>query len=87
MIDKRVTNVIKLQLKQNNVDNVTPNLIALIQAENRYKHHIFDEEFDTKESFDKQTEELINEKSSLMTSLQINQDLLDEYMSFINLKK
>lgn len=87
MIDKRLTNVIKLQLKQNNVNNVTPNLIALIKVENRYKHHIFDEEFDTKESFDKRTEKLINEKNSLMTSLQIDQDLLDHYMSFINLKK
>lgn len=86
MIHKRITNVIKLQLEQNNVSNVTPNLISLIKTENRYKHHIFDEEFDTKESFDKQTEKLKNEKNSLMTSMQIDQDLLDNYMSFINLE-
>ena len=86
MENKRVTNVIKLQLKQNNVNNVTPDLIALIETENEYKQHILDEEFQDKKYFDKQIERLINKKNSLMTSLQIDQDLLDHYMSFINLK-
>ncbi len=86
MIDKRLNNVITLQLEQNNVRNVTPDLIALILAENRYKKHVFDEEFDTQEAFEERKEKLKNEKNSLMINLQLDQDLLDTYMSFINLE-
>lgn len=87
MRDKRIDKVIKLQLEQNQVENITPNLVTLIQAENRYKHNVFYEEFETKEEFEKRTKEIMDEKDSLMATLQIDQDLLDKYMSFINLEK
>ena len=59
----------------------------MFKTERSYRNNVFYEEYETKEEFENRIKELLDKKNALLKKLNIDQDSLDKYISFINLQK
>lgn len=80
---KKADNIIRVSLLSNSIEHITPELISLIRNKLRFIKFSDAEDLLDKETIQKNTLDAQKQIDYLMSKLNISQDILNEYMSYL----